>query len=96
MRNDITIFWIHDKKIGEIMENPTNYSLSDNVIAHVAKLLQLAMLSGTDLIDHLRMIRLEEDNLNEGKLCLTDDYSVLADSQIQKMLEELEDFNGQA
>ena len=78
------------------MENKAGYFLSDAVIAHVAKLLQLAILSGTDVIDHLRMMRLEEDEVNENSLCLTDGYSSLADSQIQKMLEEIEDFNGQA
>jgi hypothetical protein len=78
------------------MENTAEYILSDSVIAHVAKLLQLAILSGTDVIDHLRMMRLEEDTNSIGNLCLTDAYSSLSDSQIQKMLEEIEDFNGQA
>ena len=39
--------------------------LHDSTIAHVAKLVQLAMITGTDIIDHLRMMKLsnsEEDN----------------------------------
>tara|TARA_Y100001970_G_C14042220_1_gene754392 strand:- start:340 stop:576 length:237 start_codon:yes stop_codon:yes gene_type:complete len=78
------------------MKNETSYTLSDNVIGHIAKLLQLAMLSGTDIIDHLRMVKLEDDPLSVGSLQLTEEYAKLADMQVQKMLEELEDFNGQA
>ena len=54
------------------------------------------MLSGTDIIDHLRMVKLEDDPLSVGSLQLTEEYAKLADMQVQKMLEELEDFNGQA
>ena len=46
------------------MNDQTSYSLSDDVIAHVAQLLQLAILTGTDIVDNLRMIRLTQ--LGEG------------------------------
>lgn len=32
------------------------YTLSDEVIAVIARSLQLAMLTGTDVVDHLRLI----------------------------------------
>ena len=42
-------------------------NLNDSVIAHVARLLQVSMLTGTDIVDHMRMIRLVE---NENGLIL--------------------------
>ena len=63
------------------MENETNYKLSDEVIAHVAQLLQLAILTGTDVVDNLRMIRLSP--LGEGleALQLTNEYKKNADTE---------------
>jgi len=37
------------------------HRLSDSAIALIAQLLQLGILTGTDVIDHLRTIRLEVD-----------------------------------
>ena len=60
--------------------------LSDEVIAHVAKLLQIAILTGTDVVDHLRMIRLD---LKDDTLTLDADYSAHADDNIQTLLNEI-------
>ena len=32
------------------------YNLSDEVITQIAKLVQLAILTGTDIVDNLRMV----------------------------------------
>ncbi len=61
--------------------------LSDQVIAEICRQLQVALITGTDVVDNLRLIRLEEDN---GELNLTNDYAVNAEANIQKMLEEVE------
>ena len=64
--------------------------LSDEVIAHVAKLLQLAILTGTDIVDHLRTISLDVDD--ERKLLyLNEGYSVNSEENIQKMLSQAEE-----
>ena len=44
--------------------------LSDDVIAHIARLLQMAILTGTDVVDHLRMVRLETTEDNRSLSCL--------------------------
>ena len=62
--------------------------LSDNVIAEICRQLQVAIITGTDVVDNLRMIRLEESD--EGVLSLTQEYAVNAEANIQKMLEEAE------
>ena len=77
------------------MNEQTSYTLSDDVIAHVAKLLQLAILSGTDVVDHLRMVKLENSNENNAKLVLNTDYSKNSDEQIEKMLSEVKNYREQ-
>ena len=66
-----------------------NYTLSNEVIFHLAKVLQMAILSGTDVIDHLRMIKVTESKENNEELVLTDKYREISDSQIQKMLDDV-------
>jgi len=59
--------------------------LNDQVIAHIAKQLQMAILTGTDIIDNLRMIRLKEE---AGQLFLDPEYVESASENEKKMLEE--------
>ena len=58
--------------------------LSDEVIGHIAKQLQIAILTGTDIVDNLRMIDLHEAS---GKLYLHPEYSVSAANIEKKMVE---------
>jgi len=67
-----------------------NYSLSNEVIAHIAKLLQMAILSGTDVVDHIRMIRLNISDEDSESLVMTDEYREMSEGQVQKMLENIE------
>jgi hypothetical protein len=46
--------------------------LSDNVIARVVQILQEGLMTGTDITDHMRMIRLESDG--SDNLQLTPEY----------------------
>jgi len=70
--------------------------LHDNTIGHIAKLVQVAILTGTDVIDHLRMVTLREE---DGMLYVEQEYLDVFEDQIQKMLhnavsqtqEEIED-----
>ena len=71
--------------------------LSDEVIAHVARLLQMAILTGTDLVDHLRMIRLktedvldtEGDTVKGDVLFLDEVINVLDEMGREKLVEVL-------
>ena len=60
--------------------------LNDEVIAHIAKLLQIAIITGTDLTDNMRMIRLQE---SEGELYLESEYSKQSDDNIQTMINNI-------
>jgi len=73
-------------------------SLSDSVIAHVARLLQVSMLTGTDIVDHMRMIRLTENIVipeSESTLVLDDKYSSIFDGTLDKMIKNAAEQNNQ-
>ncbi len=59
--------------------------LNDEVIGHVAKILQMALLTGTDIVDHLRMVVLE---VQDGELFLNEDYVNNHNENIENMLNE--------
>jgi hypothetical protein len=61
------------------------YTLSDNVIAEVARLLQVALLTGTDIVDNLRTIRVEKDG---DVMTLHDNYIDTQTDNIERMLSE--------
>ncbi len=60
-------------------------TLSDTVIGHVAQLVQIAILTGTDVVDNLRMMELVND---DGMLMLDEDYERRADDNVQRMIRE--------
>ena len=59
--------------------------LSDTVIAHVAQLVQLSILTGTDVVDHMRMMVLTD---NEGMLELDEEYERRAEDNVQRLIHE--------
>ena len=67
------------------MENTSpTYEMSDATIGHVAQLLQVAILTGTDIIDHFRAAKFTVDD--NGSLVLHPEYAKNFDENIQKML----------
>ena len=70
------------------------YNFSDNIIAHIAQLVQLGMLTGTDVVDHMRMIRVTANN--EDKLDLDPEYMVEHENRIQKLVADAETMSAQA
>lgn len=64
------------------------YTLDDSVISIIAKTLQLALLTGTDIVDNLRQIEIQ--NNGDGTFGVTPNYNSQFEHWIAKMLEELE------
>ena len=63
-------------------------TLTDNAIAHIAQLVQVAILTGTDIVDNLRTARfVNKDNQIE----LSPDYYENFNSNIQKMLSDADE-----
>ncbi len=66
-------------------------NLNDEVIAHIAQILQMAIITGTDVVDHLRMVKLTDQ---DGELFLEEEYSKSNEENIQNMLAEaIKNFN---
>ena len=63
--------------------------LSDEVISQIAKLLQLAILSGTDVVDHLRLMRVVNDEDDGSSLVLSNEYRQISEDQIKSMLDQV-------
>ena len=67
----------------------TQHQLSDELIGQIAKLLQLAILTGTHVVDNMRMLRVTVGEV--GKVVMSEDYKEYFDRSIDKMLKEIED-----
>jgi hypothetical protein len=65
-----------------------NYRLSDQTIGQIAKLLQIAIITGTDIVDNLRTIRLYADDGGEF-LDPTPDYLENFEKNLSVMIENL-------
>jgi hypothetical protein len=61
--------------------------LNDICISHIAKLVQLAILTGTDIVDNLRQMELSQEN--ENYLMLEPVYAQAFDENLNKMMESI-------
>jgi len=60
---------------------------SDELIADVARTLQIAILTGTDIVDHLRTFEVEDES---GLIKLTKDSKARIEREIQEMAQRIE------
>ena len=56
---------------------------SDSLIAAIARTLQIAIISGTDIVDHLRTFEVED---SDGSLKLTEESQKRIEKEIEGML----------
>lgn len=63
-------------------------TLTDNAISHIAQLVQVAILTGTDIVDNLRTARFVNKN---DQIEISPDYYENFNSNIQKMLSDAEE-----
>jgi hypothetical protein len=68
------------------------YRLSDDVVAAIARSLQVALLTGTDIVDNLRAISVQ---VVEDQLVLTDAYKAAEQNNIDKMLQAVEELQAE-
>ncbi len=66
--------------------------MTDSSIACVAKMVQMAILTGTDVVDNLRLMRFV--TTEDGQLDPDPEFVEGLDDSIQKMLEEAEKLAG--
>tara|TARA_Y100001973_G_C5195004_1_gene333609 strand:+ start:1669 stop:1902 length:234 start_codon:yes stop_codon:yes gene_type:complete len=65
-----------------------NSKFTDQTIAQIAKCLQVAILTGTDIVDHLRQIQFV---VQDGNIEISPEYSSQFETNLQKMLVELQE-----
>lgn len=61
-------------------------NFSDSAIAHIVKLLQIAILSGTDIVDHMRQMSFVSDD--EGHLSVSTESETILENTIHEMLKD--------
>ena len=65
------------------------YKLCDTVLARVMQIVQEAMLTGTDCVDLMRVMELQEGN--SGNLVLTDGYKQLVKKEHDDLIKLAEE-----
>ena len=59
--------------------------LHDNSISHIAKIVQLAILTGTDIVDNLRAIQFQ--TVEEEFLDINPEYLTVFEQNLNKLLQ---------
>jgi hypothetical protein len=74
------------------------YKLSDQLIGQLANLICVAMATQTNVVDHFRMIRVEESDQQgmDGKLVLTPSYVDVYNKQVKELTDLIESSDVQA
>lgn len=64
------------------------FKMSDDVISIVRELIQLSLLTGTNIVDHLRAIQLERVEAGHATLTLAPEYVEAYNAMILSLNEE--------
>jgi len=75
-------------------EKKKTFALGDDSIAIIRELVQLSILTGTNIIDHFRALQLTEDE--DGKLVPTDAYIQSYNDHIEELSAQAESLRQQA
>lgn len=65
--------------------------LDDSAIAHIAKTLQVAIITGTDIVDNLRQVEFVTEN---DMLLIDPDCAKAFSENLEKMLQDAEQMSG--
>ena len=71
------------------------YKLSDSSIAQIVQLLQLGILTGTDVTDQMRTLRLSVDK-NKTELVPSEDYLEMFKENLEKLQEAADNLSTQS
>lgn len=65
------------------------YTFSNNLVATIAQLIQLAILTGTDVYDHLLTLQTVDDS--EGKLVVSPEYQEKLNAEVLRLTQKAEE-----
>ena len=72
------------------------YTLNDTVIMNIAQLVQLAIVTGQDVTDHFRMIKLSPSDLDATKLDLSESFVKEHEERMNKLLKTAQELSDAA
>lgn len=72
------------------------YKLGTEVVAHIAQLLQLALMTGTDVAEQFMLMRLSPSDLDPSKLDLSEEYKEDASNNIEKLILRAQELSEEA
>jgi hypothetical protein len=64
----------------------TQMNFNDTTIAHIVKLLQVAILSGTDIVDHMRQLTFIADE--DQTLTVSEESQAILEETISQMMQQ--------
>jgi len=67
----------------------TQMNFNDTTIAHIVKLLQVAILSGTDIVDHMRQLTFVADEAQT--LSVSEESLAILEETINQMMQQTPD-----
>lgn len=66
------------------------FKLSDDTISHIAQMLQLALITQTDITQLMRAMTLEKSELDDHKLKLNQEYLTNFEKEIKDLVAKAE------
>lgn len=66
------------------------YKVSDELIGMVRELVQLALLTGTNIVDHMRTLVVEESELDKRFITVSPEYVESYNVMVEKLQDEAE------
>jgi flagellar capping protein FliD len=69
------------------MSDQKTFKMSDDLIAVVRELVQLSLITGTNIVDHLRAIELEVDS-DSNKMIPTIDYINAYNAMVEELVKK--------
>jgi hypothetical protein len=72
------------------MNDRTVYRLSDETISQIVRLIQMGLLTGTDIVDHIRLMVVEPSTDKQGYLNPTPEYRVAFEESLNTLQDQLE------
>jgi len=70
--------------------NRAIFQMSDDAISMIREIVQLSLLTGTNIVDHLRAIQLEPTTDRHDRLTVTPEYVSAYNEMVMKLNEEAE------
>lgn len=77
---------IQDQKSADTQET---YKLDDAAIAGLMQLLSVAIMTGTNMLDHLRLMELVKND--DGRLVMTDDFVTKTEKYCEDCISRIEE-----